>query len=434
MRFGPAILERAEALAAITERPGMLARSYLTPQHRQAGERIRGWMREAGMQAEFDALGNVVGRYEGTNPRAPAVLTGSHMDTVVDAGKYDGLFGVLAPIACVADLHARGKRLPFPLEVVAFGDEEGVRFGTSMMGSKALAGRLDAAVLELKDAAGVTVREALAAFGGDAGALAGLRRSRDAIRLYVETHIEQGPVLLEEGLAVGVVTSIAGSSRARVGVRGEAGHAGTVPWRCGVTRSPRPARWCSRSSVIAARARAASWAPSASSRCHEGGAINVIPGDVEFTIDVRSGEDALRRAAVAAIEAAFREVAAARGVRPRVDAAAGARAAPCDPAEQERLAAAIQAHGLPVRRLAQRRGTRCDAIRRPGSDRHAVRALRQRRHQPQPARDASRSRMPRSPRRADALPGEPRMTLDTPPSSAGSRRATPMPWAFSPSS
>jgi len=351
MRFGPAILERADALAAITERPGMLARSYLTPQHRQAGERIRGWMREAGMQAEFDALGNVVGRYEGTNPRAPAVLTGSHMDTVVDAGKYDGLFGVLAPIACVADLHARGKRLPFPLEVVAFGDEEGVRFGTSMMGSKALAGRLDAAVLELKDAAGVTVREALAAFGGDAGALAGLRRSRDAIRLYVETHIEQGPVLLEEGLAVGVVTSIAGSSRARVGVRGEAGHAGTVPM---AMRRDALAAACEMVLALERHCRASSGrvvGTVGKLAVAQGGAINVIPGDVEFTIDVRSGEDALRRAAVAAIEAALREVAAARGVALEWTPLQELAAAPCDPAEQERLAAAIQAHDLPVRRL-----------------------------------------------------------------------------------
>ena len=116
-RFGEEILARAEALAAFTERPGMLARSYLTPQHRQAGEQIRAWMRAAGMEADFDALGNVVGRYAGTAPDAPAVVTGSHMDTVVDAGKYDGLFGILAPIACVAALHRESRRLAFPIEV-----------------------------------------------------------------------------------------------------------------------------------------------------------------------------------------------------------------------------------------------------------------------------------------------------------------------------
>src|SRR5258708_39410858 len=176
MRFGPAILARAGTLASVTERPGMLVRSCLTPQHRQAGEQIRAWMREAGMSAEFDALGNVVGRYEGSNADAPAVMTGSHMDTVVNAGKYDGLFGVLAPVACVAELHRQGRRLAFPIEVVAFGDEEGVRFGTSMMGSKALCGRFDEAVLDNRDAQGVVLRGALRAFGGGGGAIGSLRR------------------------------------------------------------------------------------------------------------------------------------------------------------------------------------------------------------------------------------------------------------------
>src|SRR5690606_30150814 len=137
------ILARADQLAAISEEPGRITRRYLTPQHRQAGELIAGWMREAGMEASFDALGNVVGRYAASSPDAPLLVTGSHMDTVVDAGRYDGLFGILSPIACVADLHRRGRRLPFTFEIVAFGDEEGVRFGVSMIGSRALAGRFD---------------------------------------------------------------------------------------------------------------------------------------------------------------------------------------------------------------------------------------------------------------------------------------------------
>ena len=127
MRFGADILARCDALAAISEDPGRLTRTYLTPPHRAAGEAIAGWMRETGMEAHFDALGNVVGRYAAADPGAPVVVTGSHMDSVVDAGRYDGIFGILSPIACVADLHARGRRLPYALEVVAFGDEEGVR-------------------------------------------------------------------------------------------------------------------------------------------------------------------------------------------------------------------------------------------------------------------------------------------------------------------
>ena len=135
MRFGHTILERAEILSRFTEQPGRITRTYLTAQHRQAGDAILAWMRDAGLTADYDALGNVVGRYASGAPDAPLVLTGSHMDSVVDAGKFDGLFGILTAIACVKDLHARGKRLPFTLEVIAFADEEGVRFGVSMMGS-----------------------------------------------------------------------------------------------------------------------------------------------------------------------------------------------------------------------------------------------------------------------------------------------------------
>jgi hydantoinase/carbamoylase family amidase len=351
MHFGPTILARAEVLAAISEQPGMLARSYLTPQHREAGEHIIAWMREAGMRADFDALGNVVGRYEGLVPRAPAVLTGSHMDTVIDAGKYDGLLGVLAPIACVAEMHRQGTRLAFPIEVVAFGDEEGVRFGTSMMGSKALAGHFDEAVLDSRDAQGVTVREALGVFGGDAEAIAGLRRSPDGIRVFVETHIEQGPVLLEEGLPVGVVTTIAGATRARVRLQGEEGHAGTVPMA--MRRDALAAasemvlmveNYCRASTdgVVGTVGKLA---------VAHGGAINVIAGRVELTVDVRSGDDAARRQAVREIEQAFRQVAAARGVAIEWTHLLELAAAPCDGNEQERLAEAIRSHGIRVRRL-----------------------------------------------------------------------------------
>jgi hydantoinase/carbamoylase family amidase len=351
MRFGPTILERAEALSAFTERPGMLARSYLTPQHRQAGDRIRGWMREAGMRAEYDALGNVVGRYEGARAGAPAILTGSHMDTVVDAGKYDGLFGVLAPIACVAELHRQGRRLAFPIEVVAFGDEEGVRFGTSMLGSKALAGRFEAGLLQARDGQGTTLAQALAAFGCDANGIGRLRRDPQGLRLYVETHIEQGPVLLGEGLAVGVVTAIAGSSRVRVTVRGEEGHAGTVPM---AMRHDALAAAAEMVLEVERRCRAAAGrivGTVGKLDVSGGGAINVIPGRIDFTLDMRSGDDATRRAAVAEVERALRAIAAARGVAIEWAPLQEMQAAACDAGEQERLARAIGQHAIPVRRL-----------------------------------------------------------------------------------
>ena len=140
MRFGTDILRQAHALAAFTEDPPGVTRTYLTPQHRQAGDFIAALMRDAGMDASYDALGNVVGRYAAGRPGAPVVMTGSHMDSVRNAGRYDGVFGILTAIACVGDLHRRGRRLPFDFEVVAFGDEEGVRFGVTLIGSKAMGG------------------------------------------------------------------------------------------------------------------------------------------------------------------------------------------------------------------------------------------------------------------------------------------------------
>ena len=351
MSLGETIVAQAQELGAISERPGMLVRSYLTPQHREAGERIRDWMRQAGMRADFDALGNVVGRYEGNEPGAPAILSGSHMDTVVDAGKYDGIFGVLAPIACVAELHRRGERLRFPVEIVAFGDEEGVRFGTSMIGSKALAGRFDAATLAIRDASGTTVADALRAFGGDAQAIASLQRDPKSIRVFVEAHIEQGPVLLNEGLPVGVVTAIAGATRARIELEGEAGHAGTVPMSM-----RRDALAAASEMVLAleAHCRASGGrlvGTVGKLSVADGGAINVIPGRVGLTVDLRSQDDAARREAVAAIEAGFRRVAAARHVDLDWTILQEMAAAPCDEAERKGLARAIDAHGIPVRSL-----------------------------------------------------------------------------------
>ncbi len=351
LRFGPRILERSEILGAITERPGMVARSYLTPQHREAGDHIRSWMRDAGMEADYDALGNVVGRYPGSKPGAPAVLTGSHMDSVIDAGKYDGLFGILSPIACVAELNRAGRKLAFPIEVIAFGDEEGVRFGTSMMGSKALTGKLDASVFEIRDAAGVPLGEALRAFGGDPSAMPGLKRDAKGIRVFVETHIEQGPVLLDEGFAVGVVTAIAGSTRVRVALRGEEGHAGTVPMALrhdALTAAAEMVleveRHCRASGgrLVGTVGKLAVAA---------GGAINVIPGRVEFTIDVRSGDDAMRRTAAAELEGACRAIAGARGVAIEWKPLQELGAAQCDGAERSALARAIESFGLPVRHL-----------------------------------------------------------------------------------
>jgi len=348
MKFGTELMRQADALGQFTEDPPRVTRTYLSPQHKQAGEYLIGLMRRAGMTASFDAMGNIVGRYEAADLKAPVVMTGSHQDSVRNAGKYDGLFGILTAIACVKDLHHRGKRLPYTLEIVGFGDEEGVRFGVALMGSKAMAGSFEASWLDKADESGVTLRRALADFGGDPDAWPGLSR-RGRVAAYVESHIEQGPVLLNEGLPVGVVTAIAGGSRIRVTVTGLAGHAGTVPMG-------------SRQDALTAASELVLFVEK-HCETHKGlvgtvgklavlpGAINVIPQQVEFTIDVRSGDDALRRKAVAAMQSAFEEIAKRRRVAVTVSPFYAADAAPCDSALQQEFADAITAHGIPVRLL-----------------------------------------------------------------------------------
>src|SRR5665213_4305749 len=356
MTYGERILEQCNELGAISEDPQRLTRCYLSPEHRRAGDRIRALMRAAGMKANYDALGNVVGHYAAAGDGAPVVITGSHMDSVVDAGRYDGVFGILCAIAAVADLDARKVRLPFTIEVVAFGDEEGVRFGFSMVGSRAFAGTFDMALLERRDAGGSTLRDAIVAFGGDADAIPALARTGANVAAFVEVHIEQGPVLLNESLALGVVTSIAGSTRIGARVTGVAGHAGTVPMGA---RHDALAAACEM--ALAVEDHAAARADTLVATVGKfgvagGGAINVIAGDVEFTIDVRAGIDRLRHAAAAALERACRAIAAWRGVTLDWDTLLELDAAACDAGLQRQLAASVAVLGIASRFLASGAG------------------------------------------------------------------------------
>ena len=348
-RFGESILARAELLAAITQDAPRVTRAYLTPEHRCAGERIASWMREAGMSVHWDALGNVVGRYEGDVADAPVLMTGSHLDTVRNAGRYDGLFGILSPIACVADLHRRGLRLPVAIEVVAFGDEEGVRFGVTLIGSKAMAGAFNPAWLDCIDADGLSMRDALREFGGDPDAVASVDRRGKGVVAFIESHIEQGPVLLDAGLSLGVVTAIAGASRIRCVVTGLAGHAGTVPM------SARQDALAAASEMVLALERHCTVQPGLVGTVGRmtvlPGAVNVIPQDVEFTVDLRSGVDATRRAALEALRAEFAAIAARRRVRLDFEPFFELIAAPCDDRLQQQFADAIAAQWLPVKHL-----------------------------------------------------------------------------------
>src|SRR4051794_1195093 len=227
--LGEEIVRGINELAAISEEGDKLTRIYLTSELRRAADLILSWMRGAGMSARLDAIGNVCGRYEGERPGAPCLMLGSHYDTVRDAGKWDGPLGVITAIACVADLNRRGKRLPFAVEVTGFADEEGVRFASTLLGSRAVAGTFDESILGTRDRSGKTMRDALTTFGLDPDHIGAAARPRREVHADLELHIEQGRVLERENLPIGVVTGISGATRLAVSMTGMAGHAGTVP-------------------------------------------------------------------------------------------------------------------------------------------------------------------------------------------------------------
>lgn len=352
---GRELLARVAELGEHSDSPQHYTRTFLTPAHQAAGRLIARWMGEAGMAVRVDAIGNVIGRYEASGGGdARTLLLGSHFDSVRNGGKYDGVLGILAPVACVAELNRRRERLPVAIEIAAFSDEEGTRFQTSFLASRALIGRFDPALLQRRDAEGVTLAQALQAAGLDPARVPEARIDPRRLAAYVEVHIEQGPVLLDEGLALGVVTTIAGGSRHLVRVSGESGHAGTVPM-------PR------RHDALAA---ASEMVLAVERRCRAGGSLvgtvgilrvrdgsgNVIPGEVEFTCDIRSGEDAPREAAERDVFAAFGEIARRRGVQLCLERTHRVHAVPCAAWLQERLEASVARVGVRPRRLASGAG------------------------------------------------------------------------------
>ena len=347
--IGEAILGRAQALARHSDSPAHYTRTLFTPAHQAAARQLGDWMRAAGMAVRVDAVGNVIGRYEARAPGAKTLLMGSHFDSVRNGGKYDGVLGVLLPMACVAELAARGEKLDVAIEVAAFSDEEGARFQTSFFSSRALIGRFDPQLPERRDADGTTLADAMRGAGLDPARATEARIDPSSLAAYVEVHIEQGPVLLGEGVPLGIVTSIAGGTRHIVRVQGEAGHAGTVPMAL-------------RHDALAA---AAEMVLAVEKRCGAGGSLvgtvgilkvrdgtgNVIPGDVEFTIDIRAGEDTVRRAAEQDVFAAFEAIARKRGVSVERTRTHEVSAVPCAPWLQDALAASVERAGVRAHRL-----------------------------------------------------------------------------------
>jgi allantoate deiminase/N-carbamoyl-L-amino-acid hydrolase len=337
---GAEIMAMIDKLAQHSESSDNLTCSYLSHAHRAAAAQIRDWMLATGLSVEIDAIGNVVGRWRCGRPGAKTFVTGSHYDTVIDAGRFDGRLGIVLPIVCAMELRQQGKQLPFDLEIIAFADEEGVRYKSTFLGSSAVAGSFDVTLLDHVDAQGISMRDALRAAGLDPAAISSLARDPRLLLGYAEVHIEQGPLLLNEHRAVGVVTAIAGSVRYSVTISGQAGHAGTVPM------SLRKDAAAAAAEIVLAVERHCSGMPGLVGTVGKlevpNGAINVIPGRCDLTIDLRAGDDAVRDSTLSRVLGEIEEIAARRGVTTEVRKMMTANAAPCSAEMQRKLARSIR--------------------------------------------------------------------------------------------
>ena len=344
------IISRAEALARISEREDALVCSYLRPAHLATAARLRDWMLACGLIVEIDAVGNVIGRWpaaptggaSGPAGAAATLLTGSHYDTVVDAGKFDGRLGILLPLAVVLHLRREGIRLPYTLKIIAFAEEEGVRFKSTFLGSRAITGRFDSQLLDSVDSDGVSMGEALrsAGFDPDPTKIAAAALETSNLLGFVEVHIEQGPVLLKADLPLGVVTSIAGSIRSVVCVAGVAGHSGTVPMQLRHDAAAGAAEM-----VLAVERRCSGIAGlvgTVGQLSVPGGAINVIPGRCELSIDIRADKDSVRDAAFADVRTECERIATRRRLTLDWRKVLEANCVPCAPVMQQRWVDSIQ--------------------------------------------------------------------------------------------
>ncbi len=336
------VMARCQQLAEISETPGQLTRVYLSAEHLQANALVAGWMQQAGMRTWQDAVGNIFGRYEAARPGAQALLLGSHLDTVRDAGRYDGMLGVLAAIEVVDALHRANVRGSQAIEIVGFADEEGTRFNIALLGSRGITGRWPQAWLSCEDAQGISVAQALEQANLDAANIQAAQRPSEDFCGYLELHIEQGPVLEQAVLALGVVTAINGARRLRCRFTGEAGHAGTVPMRQRRDALAGATEWIQRIEQATLDAGPDVVATVGTLQC-EPGAVNVIPGAVSLTLDIRSPQDDTREALLNQLLDEARDIAARRRLDFAHEIFYTIAATPCDNALREALAAAVAA-------------------------------------------------------------------------------------------
>ncbi|PMR73923.1 Zn-dependent hydrolase [Billgrantia endophytica] len=342
-------MERLDEAAAYSLPGPGVTRLYASEEHRRLLPLLSSWMRCAGLEPELDAVGNLVGRCPRALAGEPALILGSHQDSVIEGGKYDGMLGVAMPLLALEALREEGREPNCAVEVVAFGDEEGVRFPFTLVGSRALAGTLDPKVLGGEDEEGVTLREALARLGADTSRLAEVTRDPERVLGYVEVHIEQGPVLENEGLALGVVTALTGIERHRVRVSGKADHAGTTPME-----DRRDALVGASAMVLEADSllrRLGSLVGVIGQLSVRPGAVNVIPSEVEFTLELRSPEPEKRLAGRREILAALADIAKERGLEMTTGLNYEAEGVACAEWLIQALEQACRQEGQPTRRL-----------------------------------------------------------------------------------
>ncbi|WP_431275596.1 2-oxo-4-hydroxy-4-carboxy-5-ureidoimidazoline decarboxylase [Variovorax ureilyticus] len=352
--LGNAVWDWQEKLSVHTDpgyaEKGQLTVTYLTDAHRACAQQIAQDMREAGFDhVEIDAVGNVVGRYDGATPGAKTLLTGSHYDTVRNGGKYDGRLGIFVPMACVRELKRQNRRLPFGFEVVGFAEEEGQRYKATFLGSGALIGHFHPTWLDQKDADGITMREARRNAGLNDDDIPKLQRDPSKYLGFVEVHIEQGPVLTELDLPLGIVTSINGSVRFVGEVIGMASHAGTTPMD-----RRRDAAAAVAELILFAEKRAAKDGDSVATVGMlevPGGSINVVPGRCRFSLDLRAPNNAQRDALTDDVVNALKEICERRGVRYTLEETMRAAAAPSAPEWQKRWEKAVDTLGVPLFRM-----------------------------------------------------------------------------------
>ena len=336
------VMTRCDELGKISQSDTCLDRRYLTAEHKQANQLVGEWMSQAGMKTWQDEAGNLWGRLVSKAPNAPRFLFGSHLDTVPNGGKYDGMLGVLAPISLLHVLNEQSIELPFHLDLVGFGDEEGTRFRSTLLGSRALTGEWPPEWADVEDEDGVSLRDALKVFGSDFDSIPNAAISTEGLLGYLELHIEQGPVLEEENLPVGVVSAIAGAKRFEINIKGMAGHAGTVPMTL------RQDALCAASDMILTVERIAQEhqiVATVGQINNRPNGVNVISGNTSISLDIRSEFDDKRDAGLAQIMGGIQAIADRRKVTLDIKQTHAADAVHCDEKLQGVLRNAIENSG-----------------------------------------------------------------------------------------